>query len=195
MKSPSNSTIPTPLLLGKAAANWWIFVLTGLLLLGLSLWAFRDPGEAFLGMTVYFAAVILFNGVGGLIFALTNRAHLPGWGWSAAIGIMEILFGFYLLNTPLFAAEALIFFIGIWLLLRSGALVVNAFTLRHLGYVNWGWTLGLGLLGFALAALVLANPAVAALSATVWLALALLVLGAALLWLGLRLRRAAPVRG
>ena len=193
MKTPlaSPTLLPPP---GVAAANWWIFVLTGLLLLGLSLWAFLDPGEAFLGLTVYFAAVILFNGVGSLVFALTNRPHLPGWGWSAAVGAVEIFFGFYLLNAPIFAAEALIFFIGIWLLLRGGATVVNAFTLRHLGYPNWGWTLGLGLLGFALAALVLTNPAVAALSATVWLALALLVLGAALLWLGVRLRRAAPTR-
>lgn len=195
MQSPSNSSLPTPLLPGRAAANWWVFVLTGLLLLGLSVWAFRDPGEAFLGMTVYFAAVILFNGVGGLIFALTNREHLRGWGWLMGIGVVEIIFGFYLLNSPLFAAQALVFFIGIWLLLRGGATVANAFALRHLGYANWGWTLTLGLLGIVLAALVLAHPAVAALTATVWLALALLVLGAALLWLGLRLRRAAPVRG
>jgi uncharacterized membrane protein HdeD (DUF308 family) len=191
------STSPTPALLprlGITAANWWVFVLTGVLLIGLSLWAFRNPGEAFLGLTIYFAAVILFNGVGGLIFALTNRDHLPGWGWLAGIGVLEITFGFYLLNSPLVAAEALIFFIGIWLLIRGGATVANAFTLRHLGYANWGWTLALGLLGFVLAALVLADPAVMALSATVWLALALLVLGAALLWLGLRLRRAAPAR-
>ncbi|AMR26378.1 hypothetical protein A0257_04180 [Hymenobacter psoromatis] len=195
MNSPANSSAPAlPPRLGIAAANWWIFALTGLLLIGLSLWAFRNPGEAFLGLTIYFAAIILFNGVGGLIFALTNRAHLPGWGWLAGIGIMEIVFGFYLLNSPLIAAEALIFFIGIWLLLRGGATVANAFVLRHLGYRSWGWTLALGLLGFALAALVLADPTVMALTTTVWLALALLVLGAALLWLGLRLRRAAPAR-
>ena len=94
----------------------------------------------------------------------------------------------------MFAAQALVFFVGIWLLLRGGATVANAFVLRHLGYRHWGWTLVLGLLGFALAALVLADPAVLALTATVWLAVALLVLGGALLWLGLRLRRAAPAR-
>ena len=196
MHTPSNSSTPTlPPRLGIAAANWWVFVLTGLLLIGLGLWAFRNPNEAFLGMTIYFAAIILFNGVGGLIFALTNRAHLPGWGWLMGLGVLEIIFGFFLLNSPLFAAQALIFFVGIWLLLRGGATVANAFVLRRLGYRHWGWTLALGLLGFALAALVLANPAVLALTATVWLAVALLVLGVAVGWLGLRLRRAAPARG
>lgn len=193
MNSSSNS--PTlPPRLGIAASNWWVFVLTGLLLIGLGLWAFRNPGEAFLGLTIYFAALILFNGVGGLIFAITNRDHLPGWSWLVAIGIIEIVFGFFLLNSPLFAAQALVFFVGIWLLLRGGATVANAFVLRRLGYRHWGWTLALGLLGFALAALVLADPAVLALTATVWLALALLVLGGAVAWLGLRLRRAAPAR-
>ena len=195
MKRPATSpTSALPPRLGIAAANWWIFALTGLLLIGLGLWAFRNPGEAFLGLTIYFAALILFNGVGSLIFALTNRAHLPGWSWLMSISIIEIIFGFFLLNSPLFAAQALVFFVGIWLLLRGGATVANAFVLRHLGYRHWGWTLVLGLLGFALAALVLADPAVLALTATVWLAVALLVLGGALLWLGLRLRRAAPAR-
>ncbi|WP_223649683.1 HdeD family acid-resistance protein [Hymenobacter psoromatis] len=196
MNRPSNSPTPTPPpRLGIAAANWWVFVLTGLLLIGLSLWAFRNPGDAFLGLTIYFAAIILFNGVGGLIFAITNRDHLPGWSWLVAIGIIEIVFGFFLLNSPLFAAQALVFFVGIWLLLRGGATVANAFVLRRLGYRHWGWTLALGLLGFALAALVLADPAVMALTATVWLAVALLVLGVAVGWLGLRLRHAAPARG
>jgi len=196
MNSPSNFVAPTPSpRLGIAASNWWVFVLTSLLLIGLGLWAFRNPGQAFLGLTIYFAVVILFNGVGSLIFALTNRAHLRGWGWLLAMGVVEIIFGFYLLNAPLFAAEALIFFIGFWLLLRGGATVANAFVLRRLGYRNWSWTLALGLLGFALAALVLADPAVMALSATVWRALALLVLGVAVGWLGLRLRRAAPAMG
>jgi len=151
-----------------------------------------QPRPGVFGADYLFAVVILFNGVGSLIFALANRAHLRGWGWLLAMGVVEIIFGFYLLNAPLFAAEALIFFIGFWLLLRGGATVANAFVLRRLGYRNWSWTLALG---FALAALVLADPAVMALSATVWRALALLVLGVAVGWLGLRLRRAAPAMG
>ena len=62
--------------------------------------------------------------------------------------------------------------------------MANAFALRRLGYRHWGWTLTLGLAGAVLAFLVLGNPAIGALGAVTWLALALLVLG-------LRLRSAA----
>lgn len=181
----------SPLPVRRAAANWWVYVLGGLALLLLGIWVFSNPASAFLGLTLYFAAAILFNGVGSAVFAFTNRDHLRGWGWLLALGLAEILFGVYLLSQPIVAAGTLAFVIGFWLLLRSGSIVANAFSLRRLGYRNWGWTLALGLLGVVLAFLVLGNPATGVLGATTWLAIALLVLGGAAVVLGLRLRRAA----
>lgn len=175
----------------RAAANWWVFVLAGLGLFGLGLWVFNSPGAAFLGMTFYFAALILFNGVANTVFALTNRSHLRGWGWLLALGLGEVVFGFYMLSQPIVAAGTLAFFIGFWLLLRGGSTVANAFALRRLGYRRWGWSLALGLLGIVLAFVVLSNPTVGVLGVTTWLAVALLVLGVAAFVLGLRLRRVA----
>jgi uncharacterized membrane protein HdeD (DUF308 family) len=175
----------------QAAANWWVYVLTGVVLFLLGLWAFNNPGAAFLGLTIYFAAAILFNGVAGIVFALGNRTHLRGWGWLLALGLAEVIFGFYLLSAPIAAAGTLVFFIGFWLLLRSGSTIANAFVLRRLGYRRWGWTLAMGLAGLLLAFLVLANPTIGALGATAWLSGALLLLGVAALALGLRLRRVA----
>ena len=177
--------------LRTAATNWWGFLLAGLGLFGLGIWVLNSPGTAFLGLTFYFAGLILFNGVAHTIFALSNRTQLRGWGWLLALGLAEVLFGFYLVSQPIVAASTLAFVIGFWLLLRSGSTVANAFTLRRLGYRRWGWSLALGLLGIVLAFLVLDNPAIGVLGATTWLAIALLVLGVAAFVLGLRLRRAA----
>lgn len=181
----------SPSTLRQAAANWWVYLLAGVGLFGLGLWVFNSPGPAFLGLTIYFAALILYNGVANTLFAITNRTRLRGWGWLLALGLGELVFGFYLLSQPVAAAGTLAFFIGFWLLLRSGSTVANAFVLRRLGYRNWGWTLALGLLGVVLAFLVLTNPAIGVLGATTWLAVAMLVLGVAAFMLGLRLRRAA----
>ena len=177
--------------LRTAATNWWVYVLAGLGLFGLGIWVLNSPGAAFLGLTLYFAALILFNGVANTIFAISNRTRLQGWGWLLALGLAEILFGVYLLSQPVVAAGTLAFVIGFWLLLRSGSTVANAFSLRRLGYRRWGWNLALGLLGVVLALLVLANPVIGVVGVTTWLALGLLVLGVAAFMLGLRLRSAA----
>jgi uncharacterized membrane protein HdeD (DUF308 family) len=175
----------------RTAANWWVYVLAGLGLFGLGIWVFNSPGAAFLGLTLYFAALILFNGVANTLFAVSNRTRLQGWGWLLALGLAEILFGVYLISQPAAAAGTLAFVIGFWLLLRSGSTVANAFSLRRLGYRRWGWNLALGLLGVVLAFLVLANPVIGVVGVTTWLALGLLVLGVAAFMLGLRLRSAA----
>ena len=177
--------------LRTAAANWWVYLLAGLGLFGLGIWVLNSPGAAFLGLTLYFAALILFNGVANTLFAVSNRTRLQGWGWLLALGLAEILFGVYLLSQPVVAAGTLAFVIGFWLLLRSGSTVANAFSLRRLGYRRWGWNLALGLLGVVLAFLVLANPVIGVVGVTTWLALGLLVLGVAAFMLGLRLRGAA----
>ncbi|NML64242.1 hypothetical protein HHL22_03390 [Hymenobacter sp. RP-2-7] len=177
--------------LRSAAANWWVYVVGGLALFLLGLYAFSSPAGAFLGLTVYFAAVILFNGVGNVLFAVSNRTRLRGWVGLLVLGLAEVALGAYLFSAPGVAAGTLAYFIGFWLLLRSGSLVAKSFTLRRLGYRNWGWTLALGLLGIVLGFMVLANPAIGALGATVWVAIALVVLGVALMVLGWRLRSAS----
>jgi uncharacterized membrane protein HdeD (DUF308 family) len=168
-----------------------VYVLAGIGLFALGIWVFNSPGAAFLGLTIYFAALILFNGVANTLFALSNRTRLQGWGWLLSLGLAEVVFGVYLISQPIVAAGTLAFFIGFWLLLRSISTIVNAFTLRRLGYRNWGWSLALGLLGVVLAFLVLGNPAIGVIGVTTWLAFALLVLGVAAFVLGLRLRSAA----
>lgn len=69
-------------ILRPAATAWWVYLLAGLGLFGLGSWVLRSPGAAFLGLTICFAALILFNGVANTIFALSNRARLCGWGWA-----------------------------------------------------------------------------------------------------------------
>lgn len=177
--------------LRPAAANWWVYVLGGLVMLLLGAYAFTSPESAFLGLTVWFAAIILFNGVGNVLFATSNRQQLGGWVGLLLLGIAEVLLGAYLLAAPGVAASTLALFISFWVLLRGGSLAAKALTLRRRGYRNWGWTLALGLLGIGIGLLVLLNPAIGAYGAALWVAIALVVLGVGLLTLGLRLRSAA----
>ena len=96
-----------------------------------------------------------------------------------ALGAGEVALGGYLLAIPAAALSTLALFIGFRLLFRSLSTISHAFALRRLGVSGWGWGLGSGLLGGLFGLLVLLNPGLGALGASLWLALALLVLGAA----------------
>lgn len=153
--------------LRRDAANWWVYLLSGLLLIGLGFLAFSHPGRTYLGLSLWFSAVILVNGLAGAFFAFSNRATLRGWGWLLALGLAEALLGLYLLSVPLAAAGTLAFVIGCWLLFRSSITLSNAFALKNLGHRGWGWVLASSLLGGLFAVLVLVNPGLGALGAAV----------------------------
>ena len=172
------------------AASWWLYLLSGLLLIGLGFVAFQHPAGAYLSLSIWFAATILMQGVSGLFFAYRHRQTLPNWGWLLALGAGEVALGFYLLSIPAAALSTLALFIGYWLLFRSLSTISSAFAMRRLGVTGWGWGLVSGLLGGLFGLLVLINPGLGALGASLWLALALLALGVASCGLAFRLRSA-----
>ena len=176
-----------------AAASWWLYLLSGILLLILGFAAFQHPAGAYLSLSLWFAVIILMQGVSGLFFAYRHRRTLPSWGWLLALGAGEVALGGYLLAIPAAALTTLAFFIGFWLL-RSMSTISSAFAMRRLGVAGWGWGLVSGLLGGLFGLLVLVNPGLGALGASLWLALALLALGVVSCALAFRLRRAGPMR-
>ncbi len=172
----------------RTANNWWVFLISGILLIILGIAAFINPVEAYLGLSIYFAAVILVNGVSGIYFSISHRVTLQGWGWLLILGIAEVLLGLYLLAAPLVAMSTLAFFIGFWLLFRSSITISNAIAIKNLGYNGWGWVLATGIIGALFGLLVLFNPSLGAFGAAIWMALALLTLGIAACILAFRLR-------
>ena len=163
----------------SASTSWWVYLLSGIVLIVLGFVAFRHPAGAYLSLSIWFAAIMLMQGVSGLFFAYRHRHELPNWGWLPALGAGEVALGGYLLAIPAAALSTLALFIGFRLLFRSLSTISHAFALRRLGVSGWGWGLGSGLLGGLFGLLVLLNPGLGALGASLWLALALLVLGAA----------------
>ncbi len=182
---------PSP---GRAPTSWGLYLLSGILLIILGFVAFRHPAGAYLSLSIWFAVIILMQGVSGLFFVYRHRHELPNWGWLLALGAGEVALGGYLLAIPAAALGTLAFFIGFWLLFRSLSTISHAFALRRLSVAGWGWGLVSGLLGGLFGLLVLLNPGLGALGASLWLALALLALGVASCGLAFRLRSAGHLR-
>lgn len=79
---------------------WWLPLVSGLIFVGLGIWCLCAPAD-FLGIMAYifagcFGAVGLFS----LIYGVCNYNTYPGWGWSVAAGVVEILFCFFLFFIP-----------------------------------------------------------------------------------------------
>jgi uncharacterized membrane protein HdeD (DUF308 family) len=164
--------------LGQSGASkfWWLGLLTGLLFVAVGLWVLRSPMEGYVALALIFALSFFANGLAEIIVAVTNRAN-SNWGWLLVGGMVDLLFGIFLMRRPMLTMTILPFIVGFGLLFRSMLATGASFELKHRGVSSWGWVLVLGIAGLLLSFVMLMNPAVAGMTIVVWTAMAFIATG------------------
>ena len=172
----------------QAIKYWWIFPIIGLISILLSIWCIANPGETLILLSAFFIAGFIVSGLFEIVFALSNKNTINGWGWTLASGIIDILFGLLLWAIPLGTIAVLLFLVGFWVMFQSIWSIGTAIELQRGGIRGWGWTLTFGILGLILAFILIVNPVFAAQFIVYLLALSLLFYGIMRIYLGFRLR-------
>jgi uncharacterized membrane protein HdeD (DUF308 family) len=138
--------------------NWWWFIIKGILFIAAGIAVLAKPVDGYVGLSVLFSVVILCIGVTQLIFSISNRDVLPGWGWTLASGIIDIAIGIYLIMYPAVTMVTLPYFVGFWLMFRAFYIMGISFDLNNWQVPGWGWVLTGGILLVILSWLILYYP-------------------------------------
>lgn len=170
--------------------NWWIFLLSGILLILLGCWVLIHPLAAYAGMSIYFSVALLVNGLFEIFFSITNRKLIHGWGWYLAGGIVDLAIGVILVSNLLLAATSLALLVGFWLIYRSVLAFGRSIQLKQMGLPDWGWLMVIGVIGLILSFMIIYNPLLGASTLVVWTGLALLAGGIFYIYFSFRLRSA-----
>jgi uncharacterized membrane protein HdeD (DUF308 family) len=173
----------------NAINNWWILMILGILFILGSFYIYQVPEESYHTLSIFFAVIVLFDGIGSIYLSISNRDILKGWGWQLAGGIISTLIGIILFMHPALSMVILPIFVGFWILIKGGAIIGTSFDLKSYGIDNWGWILVLGILiavfGFAM----VLNPLFGGKMVLLLTALSFILLGIAMIMISLRLRK------
>lgn len=184
------------------AHNWGWFLLRGILALVLAIVAIAFPLSAVFGFTMVFAAYCLVDGIASLI-AGSRGAHERGHRWGAMVfsGIIGILIGFLFLVMPMLATVTYAFLavvmLAAWSIITGVLEIAAAIRLRR--EIEGEWLLGISgaisvILGIAIIALIIPNPAATMLTAAWLIAIFAFASGIILIAQALRLRSRMPGR-
>lgn len=76
--------------------SWrWAHVVIGLFFLAGAVWAFISPDDAFWSLASVLGLLLVLKGTLDIVMATESRGYSPIWGLSLAIGILEVLLGFW----------------------------------------------------------------------------------------------------
>ncbi len=173
----------------SAVKNWWISLLIGILYIIAGVWVFQTPLASYVSLSIVFSVFIFVSGIFQIVFAISSKQDIEGWGWYLAGGILDLLIGLLLITHPLMTMAILPFYIGFWLLFQGFMAIGLSFQFKSADLPNWGWLLFLGILTLLFSFLLLANPIFAGLSIVYMTALAFVCAGIFRIFLAFDLKK------
>ena len=157
---------------------WWIPLISGLIFIAFGIWTFCCPKESIEVLAYAFANWFTIAGFFYTAFAFAASRWSSDWGWSLAVGILEVIFGFWMLflSTDQLII-AFMFIAGFWLLFAAINACCESFAVSA---GNPGWTVVsvvFLVLTVIFAVVFLSNPIVGGIAVWLWLGLSLLSYG------------------
>jgi len=138
--------------LATVHAHWKLFLLQGVLMLVLGMFAIALPNVFTLEIELLVGWLFI---VGGLLRAATifRKRHMPGFWWTLGTGVLAVLLGTILIANPLQGVRTLTIVMTAMFVVEGIAAIFVALEFRRFLH-NWSWTIVSGLINLALAYLI-----------------------------------------
>lgn len=173
----------------SAVKNWWLPLIMGLIFILTSIWTFMSPNESYLALAIVFSISFLVSGFLEIVFSISNREVLQGWGWTLAFGILTVVVGVLLLSNMELTTASLPLYVGFLLMFQSFMGIGYAFDLKSYGVLDWGNLLALGILGVLFSFILIWNPIFGGMTLVIWTGIAFMVVGIYNIYIAFRMRK------
>jgi uncharacterized membrane protein HdeD (DUF308 family) len=130
--------------------HWKLFLVEGIILLGLGLTAVVLPPIATFAVEIVIGWLLLISGIVGLITTL-RMSNTPGRSWSLISAILGIAAGIVLLRWPLSSTISLTLILSVFFLIEGIASIFYALEHRRELSRRWSWMLFSGVIDLILA--------------------------------------------
>ncbi len=156
---------------------WWIPLVTGLLSIALGVWTLCAPAESIPILAYVFTFAMLAAGVLNLSYSIF-AIGAPNWGWSMALGIIEIIAGIWMLSLPeMMLVSAFMFIVGIWIMVVAiNSLCESCVMSAYSGGWIW-WMILLLIATIALSIIFLSGPVAGGIVVWLWLGISFITFG------------------
>jgi uncharacterized membrane protein HdeD (DUF308 family) len=173
-------------------SHWRAFLVEGIVLLILGLFAILIPVVATIAVEVFVGWVLVLSGVVGLISTFRMRGA-PGFGWSLLSAVVAVAAGVVLLAWPLSGVLSLTLILTAFLTIEGVASIMIALSHRHGFSGRWALLLVSGVIDLILAAMIfLGLPGTAAWAIGLLVGINMVFGGSTLISMALQARSLAP---
>ena len=168
----------------QITSNWYMVLIKGIIMILLALMVFSSPGGALVAYAIYLGIGLLLTGIVILYQGISSRQENPHWGWLVFEGALDLFLGYIILVNPLVTAAVLPMVIGFWAIFYGILIMIRGFSDTD----NKMTKILSGILIIILGNIIMNNPVFAGLTAAIWVATLLLIMGIYNVFISFRLK-------
>ena len=166
----------------RIAANWWLFLLIGLVSTIAGVLAIAYPDLTLMAIGIFAGVSLLFLGAMDIVEAIAGTPESRAL--STIVGVLSLLAGLICLRRPGESLLAIVVVLGIYLVVAGVIRFVRSFSERE----DRALTMGMAILDVILGILILSLPGLSLVTLAVLFAISLLAHGIFSIMLAFRLR-------
>ena len=172
------------------ARKWWVLLLHGIAAIVFGILAFMWPGLTLFALVTLFGIYCLIDGITAISMAFAPRAAGAGkvWWQMLLVGVLALIAAGAAFFWPGLTALSLLFIIAFWAIARGVMEIIAAVELRKVIEREWLLVLA-GAASIAFGAILIARPAVGAVTVAWIFGAYMVAYGIILVALSLRTRR------
>lgn len=174
---------------GGVTRFWWVPMVTGLISIGLGVWCLCSPVTSLPILAYIFAALVCVAGIFNLVYAFINHHKAHNWGWSLALGLLDLVAGIWLLTLPEEElAVTFIIVVAIWLICITINAICETFMFSSGSPLWTTCSIILLIITIWFAFVLLSNPVSMAVAGWLYLGISLIAFGVFRVTMSSRLR-------
>lgn len=163
---------------GGITRLWWIPLITGLVCVGLGIWTLCCPVESLPVLAYTFAICMVVAGIMNLSYSIFTSGVASNWGWSMALGILELIAGIWMFSMPAVAVtEMFVFVMGIWIMVVAINSLCEATFMSSYSPAGIIWMILILIATLAFSVIFLSSPVAGGVAVWLWLGLSFITFG------------------
>ena len=168
--------------------HWWLSLVVGIAAVAVGFVVLVHPAESYYTFALWLGIVVFLSGIAGVVQALSTKNYFVRRGWIVLAAVADIIIGIVLMFSSMLSAVAMPILLGVWLLYRGCAMLMQGFDLRSFGVRDAGWVMFDAAVILAIAIAILWMPATLGVEAVIlFVAIAFITYGVSMVSLGFRL--------
>ena len=172
----------------KKFKKWWLLLIKGLILITFSVIIFFYPTQSIHSIATYFGICLIVTGIVLLLISIELRKFMENWNMRLAEGLIDIVFGFFLLVHPEVDDYVIPILIGFWVIFYGVLILAGSFSFEKSSEIKRKVTLVVGIITAILGFVISFHPDIPILTNAVLIGIPVFVIGLANLFFARNLK-------